>query len=565
MELFDRPFFDTEGDKVSSPFSAGGAGATATTSEDANIEALSKQLQQTYLNETEYSIAAQRKALKAEMDNLPSKDKDQIMFHVHGLPMLDQNEQQQGNTDEYLKKLDDELWLLCNGRGGEDSDTDDFGWGFGGDGTAFREAQALNPKYVNDPEFRLRFLRKAGFDDLGTAASNILLHFNVKKALFGNGEVLGREVRLSDLSPDDRDALYKGAFQVFPERDAAGRPIVCYAPQQRKYKTIENWCRAFWYVLMQVASDPETHRAGGCVQVYHPEGFLPTNKRDPFSDVQKSMSVLAAGLGLMTTICAVHYCYNDHAMEPLMTSHKIHCLSKQQRCHFREHYYERHDDLCFKLETFGIPIDRSLFLPGGRLGMSWYMEWIRCHESREREERDKRNKEQLKSQGRGNNAANSGRKDGESASVTGNTPATGIILPRKFDVLFGKGKSREHAGNLRCAYLVEQHQVEYEKANRTGKTHIAQNIIAMIKESGGRFLKKDGNQCWQEVTHTQAREKVAHFFRRLREVQKANVNDTESSSRRQQQNEKRGLMSEPQEKNGDKDDQSRTKQIRRAM
>jgi len=149
--------------------------------------------------------------------------------------------------------------------------------------------------------------------------------------------------------------------------------------------------------------------------------------------------------------------------------------------------------------------------------------------------------------------------------VAGNTPATGIILPRKFDVLFGKGKSREHAGNLRCAYLVEQHQVEYEKANRTGKTHIAQNIIAMIRESGGRFLKKDGNQCWQEVTQTQAREKVAHFFRRLREVQKANVKDTESSSRRQQQNEKRGLMPEPQEKNGDKDDQSRTKQIRRAM
>merc|ERR1712174_35966 len=78
------------------------------------------------------------------------------------------------------------------------------------------------------------------------------------------------------------------------------------------------------------------------------------------------------------------------------------------------------------------------------------------------------------------------RKHGESASVAGSTPATGIILPRKFDVLFGKGKSREHAGNLRCAYLVEQHQVEDEKANRTGKTHIAQNIIAMIKESGGR-------------------------------------------------------------------------------
>merc|ERR1712118_235961 len=116
------------------------------------------------------------------------------------------------------------------------------------------------------------------------------------------------------------------------------------------------------------------------------------------------------------------------------------------------------------------------------------------------------------------------------------------ILPRKFDVLFGKGKSREHVGNLRCAYLVEQHQAEYERANRSGKTQVAENIIDMVKESGGRFLKKDKNKCWQEVTHTQAREKVAHFFRRLREVQKASATEAVSSSSHQQP-EKRGLPS----------------------
>merc|ERR1712072_1480247 len=158
---------------------------------------------------------------------------------------------------------------------------------------------------------------------------------------------------------------------------------------------------------------------------------------------------------------------------------------------------------------------------------------------------------------------------GNPTAATATTAASDIILPRKFDVLFGKGKSREHVGNLRCAYLVEQHQAEYERANRSGKTQIAENIIAMVNESGGRFLKKDGNKCWREVTHTQAREKVSHFFRRLREVQKTES----SSSRQQQQHEKRGppssstssqqRQSEPQEEIEDGDDHARTK--RRTM
>merc|ERR1712072_57476 len=127
---------------------------------------------------------------------------------------------------------------------------------------------------------------------------------------------------------------------------------------------------------------------------------------------------------------------------------------------------------------------------------------------------------------------------GNPTAATATTAASDIILPRKFDVLFGKGKSREHVGNLRCAYLVEQHQAEYERANRSAKTEIAENIIAMVNESGGRFLKKDRNKCWQEVTHTQAREKVSHFFRRLREVQKTTATETKSL-----QHEKRGLSS----------------------
>ena len=49
----------------------------------------------------------------------------------------------------------------------------------------------------------------------------------------------------------------------------------------------------------------------------------------------------------------------------------------------------------------------------------------------------------------------------------------------------------QHVGNLRCAYLVEQHEIEYEDANKIDKTQIANKIVNIVKANNGRFLKKD--------------------------------------------------------------------------
>merc|ERR1712166_299627 len=57
---------------------------------------------------------------------------------------------------------------------------------------------------------------------------------------------------------------------------------------------------------------------------------------------------------------------------------------------------------------------------------------------------------------------------------------------------------------------------EYEKCSKSEKTELAKRIVTMIKECNGRFLKKDRKLGWQEVTDSQAREKVSHFFRHLR-------------------------------------------------
>merc|ERR1712166_486380 len=95
---------------------------------------------------------------------------------------------------------------------------------------------------------------------------------------------------------------------------------------------------------------------------------------------------------------------------------------------------------------------------------------------------------------------------------------------------------------------------EYEKCSKSEKTELAKRIVTMIKECNGRFLKKDRKLGWQEVTDSQAREKVSHFFRHLRATlgtataEEEPPNKEESNSNN---NEKRSLHNTEEDDNDD--------------
>jgi len=151
------------------------------------------------------------------------------------------------------------------------------------------------------------------------------------------------------------------------------------------------------------------------------------------------------------------------------------------RARFRPHFGDR-ENIAFELQTYGIPTNDHPILPNGILSLEWHKEWLKVCRTQEESESTK----------------------------------DGMIIPRRFDVLFGRGKNtREHTGNLRAAHLVEMHQREYEKAGKFEKTEIAERIVSIINESLGRFLKWEENG-WAEVDNDAAREKISHFFRHLR-------------------------------------------------
>lgn len=103
---------------------------------------------------------------------------------------------------------------------------------------AFDQAQKMDRQYIDNPSFRLMFLRADNFDVDG-AALRIVRHFESKLELFGPDK-LARDITLEDLTADDMDALMTGGLQILPHADQFGRLILFSRQVVWRYKTREN-------------------------------------------------------------------------------------------------------------------------------------------------------------------------------------------------------------------------------------------------------------------------------------------------------------------------------------
>lgn len=100
------------------------------------------------------------------------------------------------------------------------------------------------------------------------------------------------------------------------------------------------------------------------------------------------------------------------------------------------------------------------------------------------------------------------------------------------DVLCGRDKvSFSHVGNKKFRIIIDEHRDKYQSATvKENKTKIIVKIVKMVKENGGRFLKRyttsDSNSnsvpnsdsdsdssCWYVVNDQCAHEKVSHALR----------------------------------------------------
>lgn len=145
--------------------------------------------------------------LTKELEKLSMAEHEKILFDVHGFSRTQDEDPQ--DVEKYLQIFEDELRKIRRKKK-----------------EAYERAKFLNPAYVEDKAFRLMFLRAELFKPK-KAAQTMITHFEIKRRVFGNGDILARDVRQSDLNQDDLSYLQDGMIQVLPERDAAGRAVLC--------------------------------------------------------------------------------------------------------------------------------------------------------------------------------------------------------------------------------------------------------------------------------------------------------------------------------------------------
>ena len=94
------------------------------------------------------------------------------------------------------------------------------------------------------------------------------------------------------------------------------------------------------------------------------------------------------------------------------------------------------------------------------------------------------------------------------------------------DVLCGRDKmSHAHSGNKRFRQIIERHREGYQTAScREQKTSITCQIVKMIRDCEGRFLKRDDETGeWSDVGDDYAREKVSHALRSAKDPNRPKI------------------------------------------
>lgn len=156
-----------------------------------------------------------------DLNNLPVEERKRVFEDLAGSTPL--KVEKVHELADGIREMDNELAKITTGK------------------DAFDLAYTLNPDYVTDPIFRLMFLRGNEYN-AKAAAGQLVKHFEEKLALFGE-QMLGKDIKLSDLTADDLDALRSGGIQISKYKDRAGRSIVFFRYAEYRFKERINLVR----------------------------------------------------------------------------------------------------------------------------------------------------------------------------------------------------------------------------------------------------------------------------------------------------------------------------------
>ncbi len=159
--------------------------------------------------------------LSKSLLQLKFEDRNVIGEEIHGVRSLDREETSK-LIDESLHRMDFELDNIISSNQNCQH--------------AFETARCLPNTFVNDRDFRLKFLRAELFDPV-KAADRMIVYMDYLLHLFGE-RALEEPLNRSFLNNEETAALREGYMQVLPFRDRSGRRIVVGLWKAMKYKPV---------------------------------------------------------------------------------------------------------------------------------------------------------------------------------------------------------------------------------------------------------------------------------------------------------------------------------------
>eukprot|EP00533_Pseudo-nitzschia_delicatissima_P011848 CAMPEP_0197278310 /NCGR_PEP_ID=MMETSP1432-20130617/18458_1 /TAXON_ID=44447 /ORGANISM="Pseudo-nitzschia delicatissima, Strain UNC1205" /LENGTH=478 /DNA_ID=CAMNT_0042744663 /DNA_START=79 /DNA_END=1515 /DNA_ORIENTATION=- len=333
----------------------------------------------------------------------------------------------------------------------------------------YNKSQKLPKTYINDPNFRLRFLRSQLFD-VREAATRLVRYCDFVLDLFGTF-ALERQIERNDFSKKEMKWMLKGYIQLMPFRDQSGRRVIMQIMDSNIIAEQITRLKIYTYMAMMATADVETQRKG-LILVVWPGGPGKDWKIRRQQESRAPHLLSQRHEVLPIRIAGYHYYMPDDPIFRLIRSFVvlyggIGGMKSRMRFHIG-----RDTELRYILQGYGIPVEFIPVTGSGNIKLNLLKQWIRIRATLEAESR-----------------------------VYGSgVPFSGAIVecPGSTDVIFKPGKRLDyHPGNSLFQKLIRSRANEY--SSTPSKRGLYRWLAMEIKERKGRFLKWSDNGYWTEI------------------------------------------------------------------
>eukprot|EP00526_Cylindrotheca_closterium_P007901 CAMPEP_0113652670 /NCGR_PEP_ID=MMETSP0017_2-20120614/28144_1 /TAXON_ID=2856 /ORGANISM="Cylindrotheca closterium" /LENGTH=657 /DNA_ID=CAMNT_0000565561 /DNA_START=153 /DNA_END=2126 /DNA_ORIENTATION=- /assembly_acc=CAM_ASM_000147 len=178
-------------------------------------------------------------------------------------------------------------------------------------------ATSQNRSYVEDPSFRLRFLR-ANLHDVHKSVNQMIGFLSRKEMYFGRDKI-ARDITLDDLEEDDIELLLSGLYHIQDGTDRSGRVVVCFLNHLLGPSSNKSIIRVNYFVFFNILSKIPAVQTKGIVLCFY-------DMSAPMQPVQfPSPDKVLKGVDAVTKVpvrrSAVHFCLK--AVSGILASNNI--------------------------------------------------------------------------------------------------------------------------------------------------------------------------------------------------------------------------------------------------